>query len=186
MWTFDFRIRRADMIDIPGLRLMQERSLRILGRDFYTAKVLDAFLQRMSTMDESVVAEGHYFTAIDVSGRFVGSGGWSRRRPGYDGGGLQAGLPADTGLVRSVFVEPDWARRGVASALMRQVESDAMRCGIRHLRLAATLSGVDFYRSRGYRAVNAGAFDLGPDEAFGYVDMTKALMQMDELNSLAS
>jgi len=44
--------------------------------------------------------------------------------------------------VRSVFVDPAIARRGVGSAIMRHVEEDAALHCVRLLGLTATLSGA--------------------------------------------
>lgn len=190
MWTNDIYIRRAQMIDIAGMRAMQERSMRIIGRPYYAEDVLETFLRKVSTMDDAVVAEGHYFAAIDIAGNYVGSGGWSRRAPGYSAHGDSASLSPDSraenALVRSVFVDPDRARAGIGSGLMRHIEQDAYRHGVRDLRLMATLSGVDFYHARGYLATGSGQIDLGDNICFGYVEMAKFLIGEDVAARIAS
>ncbi|WP_374372142.1 GNAT family N-acetyltransferase [Dongia sp.] len=190
MWINDIYIRRAQMTDIVALRAMQERSMRIIGRAYYAEDVLETFLRKISTMDDAVVAEGHYFVAIDIAGNYVGSGGWSRRAPGYSAHGESASLAPDSrvdnALVRSVFVDPDRARAGIGSGLMRHIEQDAYRLGIRDLRLMATLSGVDFYHARGYRSTGGGQIDLGDNASFGYVDMVKCLADEDVAARVAS
>lgn len=155
--------------------------MRRLGQGYYGVDVLEQFMRRISTMDDAVVAEGNYVVAIDVAGTYVGSGGWSQRKPGYAAHGeestLSASLTADRAIVRSVFVDPGRARAGIGSSLMAHIEEDAQRRGIRQLDLTATLSGVDFYRARGYRTVNLGEIDLGVGVGFGYVEMTKLLAE---------
>lgn len=173
----EFYIRRAAMTDVPGMRVMQEKSMRALGGRYYAPETLNVFMRQISTMDDAVVAEGHFFVAVDLTGACVGSGGWSQREPSYaahDGAAMQA-MPTDRAIVRSVFVDPDWSRCGLGSALMRYIENDARRWRIGELALTATLSGVDFYRARGYLALEAGAIDLGDDRPFDYVEMKKAL-----------
>ena len=113
----------------------------------------------------------------------IGSGGWSQRPPGYAAheGAAAHEMPANRAIVRSVFVDPDWSRCGMGSDLMRHIENDARRWRIGELVLMSTLSGVDFYHARGYRALEAGAIDLGNDRHFGYVEMKKTLApDMDE------
>jgi GNAT superfamily N-acetyltransferase len=190
MWSNEFYIRRAQMADVAGLRAMQERSLLTIGQRYYTKDVLDTFMRKISTMDDAVVAEGHYFVTIDVAGNYVGSGGWSRREPGYaahgDGSLTNSKMPNDSAIIRSVFVDPNRARAGIGSGLMRHIERDAYRCGVRNLRLMATLSGVDFYRARNYRTTGTGQIDFGDDMAFGYIEMDKLLMDDDAGAQMAS
>lgn len=173
----EYYIRRAAMMDVPGIRTMQERSMWRLGGDFYPAETIAAFMRQISTMDDAVVAEGHFFVAVDLTGACVGSGGWSQRQPGYavHEGAAAHDLPVNRAIVRSVFVDPDWSRCGMGSALMRYIESDARRWRIQELALMSTLSGVDFYRAHDYRALEADAIDLGNDLGFGYVEMKKTL-----------
>lgn len=75
--------------------------------------------------------------------------------PGYDRAAESAladsSRPNVAG-VRSVFVDPAAARRGLAWAMMAKIEADAVAHTIRKLRVTATLSGVAFYARLGYRA----------------------------------
>lgn len=186
MWTQQFHIRRAEMIDVKGLRQMQERSMRIIGGRFYDTETIESFLRTVGTMDDAVVAEGHFFAAIDFSGHYAGSAGWSRRMPGYASHGIEnpGEVDVDHGpaVVRSVFVDPDRARAGIGLALMQAVEMDAWNQGIQVIGLTATLSGLAFYQSCGYRAVGEGALDLGDALALDYVVMTKPLIERDAMD----
>ena len=58
-------VRRASRNEIPAIRDMQERSLTLLGADYYTAEEIAAFIAHVGTMDDAVVDEGHYFVAVD-------------------------------------------------------------------------------------------------------------------------
>jgi hypothetical protein len=98
----DHSIRTALPSDIPALRAMQQRSMTTLGVNYYMPGVPERFISRFGTMDFAVVDEGHYFVCVDADGHIAGSGGWSRRPPGYDGVAA-APLPADVATVRGVF-----------------------------------------------------------------------------------
>ena len=171
-------IRVANRSDIPAIRNMQHRSLAVLGAAFYSADEIAAFVALAGTMDDHVVDEGHYFVAVDGGNRIVASGGWSRREPGYDrarASGL-ADAPASAGAtVRSVFVDPALARRGIASALMAHVEEDALENGIRTLRLMATLSGHAFYERLGWLVEGDKTIALPGGLSFRCTSMSKAL-----------
>jgi GNAT superfamily N-acetyltransferase len=168
-------IRRALPDDIPALRAMQARSMRGLGSAYYGAATIEAFLGQADTLEAAVVEEGHYFLAEDAGGAVLGSGGWSRRVPGYAGG--RAPLPEHAATIRSVFVDPAAARRGLGSALMRRAERDAAGRGIRRLELLATLSGLPLYARLGYRPIRAVVLTLPDGSRFSGVEMSKPLAE---------
>jgi GNAT superfamily N-acetyltransferase len=47
-------------------------------------------------------------------------------------------------------VRPDWARRGIARALLERCETEAAAHGFRSLELVATLPGLRLYHAFGY------------------------------------
>jgi GNAT superfamily N-acetyltransferase len=74
----------------------------------------------------------------------------------------------------ALFVRPSAARRGVASALLARIEALARRRGVARLRVDAALSGVAFYRARGFRGIRTVAVPL-PGGAMIAVRMTRRL-----------
>ena len=125
MQQIPYRLRKATARDRDAVMAMQERSARVLGRAFYTAAAIESVLRHIGTMDPDVIDEGHYYVAAAADGRIVGTGGWSRRTPGYDGGddGAVTGLcPQGFAFIRGVYVDPDWARQGVATAIMARAD----------------------------------------------------------------
>ncbi|GAB5445898.1 GNAT family N-acetyltransferase [Gymnodinialimonas sp.] len=53
--------------------------------------------------------------------------------------------------VKSVFVAPDWHRRGVATALVRELERIAKRQGTQTLEVSSSLSATAFYTAMGFQ-----------------------------------
>ena len=178
--TSSYIIRLARSVDIPAIRLMQERSMWVLGGEFYTANEIASFLTLFGTMDDAVVEEGHYFVAEDSRGAVLGSGGWTRSRPRYANANAKAGTQASAEVptVRSVFVDPAATRRGVASAIMSWTERDALDHGVETLQLTATLSGVALYQKLGYQTEEVTALDLPDQSRFGCVKMRKMIGPM--------
>jgi GNAT superfamily N-acetyltransferase len=166
-------IRVAQAADIPAIRAMQEHSMRVLGGDHYAPDEIAAFVEQFGTMDFAVVREGHFLVATDQRGHVLGSGGWSRLAPGYQCGSGAVSPQRDIATVRGVFVDPAAARRGIGSAIMREVEADAAERGITLLRLTATLSGVALYEALGYRETARRAIELRDRLSFGCADMEK-------------
>jgi predicted N-acetyltransferase YhbS len=168
-------IRHADASDIPAIREMQARSMWALGADFYTSAEIATFMNSFGTMDDAVVIEGHCFVAADPGGAILASGAWSRAKPGYAAGMSATGPVADTPTVRSVFVDPAIARRGLGSAIMRRVEGDAALHGVRLLSLTATLSGAPLYERLGYEVQEVTQIVFPDKTRFGCVRMRKPL-----------
>lgn len=170
-----YAIRNAHACDIPAIRAMQARSMWMLGGDFYTQAEIATFMDAFGTMDDAIVLEGHFFVAEDLSGAILASGGWSRAKPGY-AAALPAKEPtADLPSVRSVFVDPAVARRGIGRTIMRQVEEDAIAHGVRLLSLTATLSGVPLYERLEYQVEEAMQITFPDQTRFGCVRMKKRL-----------
>lgn len=169
----NYIIRRAERRDIGRMRAMQERSMRTLGSAFYSQDEIEAFLTHSGTMDDAVVDEGHFFVAENADGKIVGTGGWSRLRPGYAAaGGSDSECNA---TVRSMFTDPDFARRGIATAIMARTEADAVFAAVGVVRLTATLSGLSLYENYGFRACREIELRYPGDVRFGGVEMVKRI-----------
>ncbi|WP_165779554.1 GNAT family N-acetyltransferase [Mesorhizobium sanjuanii] len=150
----------------------------VLGGNFYTADQIADFLTLFGTMDDAVVFEGHYFVAEDRHGAILGSGGWTRSRPGYAQGLGACETLFDVQTVRSVFVDPAATRRGIASAIMNRTERDALQHGVDTLHLTATLSGVALYEALGYQMEEATELSFPNQTRFGCIRMEKSLAKL--------
>ena len=141
-------IRLAGLADRDELRAMQAQSFRELGAACYERSVIEAFISVIGTMDDSLLEQGTYYAAV-AGGAIVGCGGWSDRTPGYAVHAVEASGRAQVGkaTVRSIFVHPAWARRGIASTIMGLIEAEIAAAGFRTASLTATLSGVPLYAS---------------------------------------
>jgi GNAT superfamily N-acetyltransferase len=168
-------IRHARSADIPAIRAMQERSMCVLGGDFYSTDEIAQFVSQFGTMDDAIVDEGHFFVAEDDRGAILGSGGWTRLRPAYARGLDDHGPAAGYPTIRSVFVDPAAGRRGIGTAIMRKTEHDAIAHGHNTLHLTATLSGVALYKSLGYRTEEVTELTLPNEIRFACVKMAKHL-----------
>ncbi len=169
-------IRRARIADRDRLRRMQAHSLRVLGRGDYTDAEIETFLANAATMDDFLLHEGTY-SLIEIDGCLAASGGWSRRLP-HLGGAHPLGHAHDAPLVswiRSVFVDPRYARRGLARRLMQLAEREATAAGCREFQLAATITGIPFYRALGYTEGSHADVALPGGLRFRLVTMRKML-----------
>jgi GNAT superfamily N-acetyltransferase len=144
-------LRAATAADLDAIHALHARALRGLGKAFYDAAVIEAFIAEVGTFDPVLIEDGTYFV-VERDGALVGSGGWSARMPAYaahapNGQATARGRPK----IRSVFVDPDATRSGVGRALMQRIERAIVDAGHGTSALTATLMGVPFYRALGYR-----------------------------------
>jgi GNAT superfamily N-acetyltransferase len=157
---------------------MQALSFRALGATFYDSEAIEAFLAHVGTMDDVMFDDGTYFVATSLrDGRIVGSGGWSWRAPTYTARMTDRGNPATamTAAVRSIYVHPAFARRGIARAMMETIEAEIAVAGYTSASLTTPLSGIPLYRNLGYRSGHAVTLSLPNDLAFVCLGMDKAI-----------
>jgi GNAT superfamily N-acetyltransferase len=158
------RIRLAEARDIPALRELIEASVRRLQAQDYSAAQLEGALRSVYGVDTQLIADGTYFAAEETefskdkssAALLVGCGGWSKRKTLFGGdqfAGREDSLldPAtDAAKVRAFFVHPAWVRRGIGGMILEACEVAARAAGFRRLEMGATLTGVPFYRAKGY------------------------------------
>lgn len=157
-----FAIRLATAEDIPALRGLIEKSVRVLQREDYSAEQLEAALGTAYGVDTQLIADGTYYVVEESRGageqRIVACGGWSMRKTlyGSDHGPYRDNAkldPAcDAAKIRAFFVHPEWARHGIASLILKTCEDAAYARGFRRFEMGATLTGVPMYAARGYEA----------------------------------
>jgi GNAT superfamily N-acetyltransferase len=150
-----FSLRAATLADVSALEQLIALSARGLARDDYTDAQIEASIGTAWGVDTQLIVDQTYYVA-EVAGQLVGCGGWGRRETLF-GGDHQSDRSAalldparDPARIRAFFVHPDWARRGIATALLELSEREAAAHGFRSLRLIATLTGWPFYRRFGY------------------------------------
>jgi GNAT superfamily N-acetyltransferase len=179
------RIRLAETRDIPSLRELIEASVRGLQAGDYSPEQLEGALRTVYGVDTQLIADGTYFAAeeTEASGTalLVGCGGWSKRKTLYGGdqfAGREDSLldPAtDSAKIRAFFVHPAWARRGIGGMILEACEAAAWAAGFRRLEMGATLTGVPFYRAKGYVELEAVEAPLGGGLTLPIVRMGKGL-----------
>lgn len=162
-------IRLAEARDIPSLRQLIEASVRGLQAEDYSAAQLESALRTVYGVDTQLIADGTYFAAEEressAAPLLVGCGGWSKRKTLYGGDRWKELVaqredslldPAtDAAKIRAFFVHPAWARRGIGGMILEACEAAACQAGFRRLEMGATLTGVPFYRAKGYVELEA-------------------------------
>jgi len=141
--------------------------VRDLSAGYYSPAQIEAAIERIFGVDTRLIADGTYFVAA-TPGLVVGAGGWSRRRTLFGGDQFKSEAedalldPAeDAARVRAFYVDPAWARRGIARAILARCEADAKAEGFTRLELLATLPGVPLYAALGYAEIEPRIVPMG-------------------------
>jgi GNAT superfamily N-acetyltransferase len=173
-------LRTANHADIPDIRGLIERSARGLSMDEYRPSQVEGALRGAFGVDTQLLTDGTYFVALEDD-TLAGCGGWSFRATLF-GGDARADRDAkeidpatEAARIRAFFVDPKFARRGVASLLLERCESEALRRGFSRTALMATLPGVKFYAARGYIGEPLVRYDVGQGESIEFIPMHKRL-----------
>jgi GNAT superfamily N-acetyltransferase len=169
-------VRPARPSDLPAIEALRKASVRELAAGYYAPALLERFLAA-GTVDGGLVDAGTYYLA-EIVGCPVGSGGWMAVDDGPAG--------ASRARIRSVFVHPHWARKGIARRLVQHAETEAARAGFRHFELDASLPGVPLYHHLRYREVQRRGYTLPDGTTLPVIRMEKTLGPAAASNQLGT
>jgi len=182
--TTQVHIRKATHADIPRLREIIEASVRGLQAADYTPAQIEGALASVYGVDSQLIADGTYFAAEKLNAQagkaqIIACGGWSKRKTLYGGDQYAAREDSlldpryDAAKIRAFFVHPDWARQGIGTLILEACENAAIAAGFTRLEMGATLSGIPFYRAKGYAELENQSVPLSNGEALPIVRMSK-------------
>jgi GNAT superfamily N-acetyltransferase len=152
----------ADHEDLARLRLLSLQRLMAPALSETQRRTLHEYTE----FDPRLVEDGTYYV-LEVDGRIVASGGWSRRGAlsprGGDTAQEQVRDPSrDPAAIRAMYTDPDLARLGLGSILLAAAETAARLAGFGRAELIATAAGRELYLARGWRETTR--ITLGPDD----------------------
>jgi GNAT superfamily N-acetyltransferase len=150
-------IRAATLADLPGLHRVAERAVWGLLASHYTERQMDATRRtRGYQVEAELVRDGTYYV-LEVDGVLVGGSGWSGQSgfhpPLAGGAATELEPPADVAVMRATYIDPDWARRGLASLLVRVTETAATLAGFECFEALCTPASEALRRELGYRVL---------------------------------
>lgn len=148
-------IRTATLDDIPALDVLIAESVRNLQQGDYSSEQIEGALGTVYGTDKQMIGDGTFFIVQDGE-RIVACGGWSQRKTAF--GGDSSPVKDDSLLdparepakIRSFYVHPAYARRGLGTLVLRMCETAAAAAGFTSFELTSTLTGVPLYRRHGY------------------------------------
>jgi GNAT superfamily N-acetyltransferase len=181
----NIHIRKATPADVPRLREIIEASVRGLQAQDYSAAQIEGALKSVYGVDSQLIADGTYLVAEiarpQSNYEIVACGGWSKHKTLYGGDQYAAREDSlldptrDAAKIRAFFVHPNWARRGIGGLILEACENAARAAGFRRAEMGATLTGVPFYKAKGYVAVEDQEAPLSNGQALPIVKMAKKI-----------
>jgi len=176
----DYIIRKANLDDREAIGRLIIESARNLSREDYSEQQIEAAILTVFGVDTDLILDGTYFVA-DSSGMLIGCGGWSKRRTLFGGDRFASrdSSELDTKLeaakIRAFFIHPEYARKGIARAILSECESEARAYGFRSIELMATLPGLKLYKACGYEGDRRVEYEIGDGIGIEFVPMRKDL-----------
>jgi GNAT superfamily N-acetyltransferase len=186
------QIRLATPEDIPPLRELIDQSVRGLQAEDYTPAQIEGALQTVFGVDSQLIADGTYIVAeVEAPTRsereqrsaakrvIAGCGGWSKRKTLYGGDRWREREDSlldplhDAAKIRAFFIHPDYARRGIGTAILQACEGAARAAGFQRYEMGATLTGAKLFGARGYVAVKPISIPLVNGETLPVIHMEK-------------
>jgi len=136
--------------DADAVRALHALAFRTLARTHHSPAQIaahEALIMAPDYADD--LARSHVLLA-HRGAELIATAGWLAMadRPG-------------TARIRKVFVHPDMARRGIASAMVRAAEAEARNAGLATLFVRANINAVKLYEKLGYRPIEPGVMPAG-------------------------
>ena len=128
-------IRLARIEDAKAIKALHDRAALELCQHDYTLEQLDEWVKYSSVEIYQKRLEIHRTFVGEIDDRMVGFVRWN----------------PETNELCSIFVDPDYARQGIATQLMERVYEDVLTTGVNQLWLYASLTAVPFYEAQGWK-----------------------------------
>lgn len=173
--------RLAALDDVPAIRALIVRSARELSVGYYTAAQIDAVVLHVFGVDTQLLIDRTYYVIESPEG-LAAAGGWSKRRTLFGGDQMKAEEdplldPAvDAARIRAFFVDPGWARRGLARSLYEVCADAASAAGFRRLELMATAPGEPVYARLGFEVLERVELMLPPSVPVAFTRMGRDIV----------
>ncbi len=157
-------MRKGDGV---GILTLQRRAIHEVGRANYPAEILHVWCPPIAPAN--LPAAGARFEARITPEESILVAEVDRRLAGF---GVVA--PACNEL-RAIYVNPDFMRRGVGAALLRELERIAREGKANWLTLDSSLIAERFYLRHGYREIERGLHTFSSGATMACVKMKKEL-----------
>jgi len=176
--SLNYTIRKAELNDKERIQELIAASARGLSREYYSHEQIEDAVRAVFGVDTDLIVDGTYLVA-ETATQIVGCGGWSKRKALFGGDQF---ISRDHNVldprfepakIRAFFVRPEFAKMGIGRRILIMCETEANADGFHSIELMATLPGVPFYNSCGYRELGAMELSVGRNVNLELVRMSK-------------
>ncbi|MGD9671779.1 MAG: GNAT family N-acetyltransferase [Hyphomicrobiaceae bacterium] len=175
-------LRRANPQDQERILDFQSAALRIHAKRHYARCLIDRYIAEAGTMPADLLSDGRLFV-LEHRGDIIATGGWRwRTDDGSAVTGLQMDEPRSVGPlggthaeIAAIYVDPFFARIGLATWLIACLEDDIRRTGLTEARIVTTLTGLPLCQKNGYRPFRLIPIVLDDGTEFQTVGLAKSL-----------
>jgi GNAT superfamily N-acetyltransferase len=156
-------IREMRPEDARAFLEVHHAAVRDLASKDYSSEVIEAWAPMPITTRhvEAVQSnpDGEYRLVAEIDGRLVGIGC----------------IVAEKNELRACYVMPSASRKGVGSALLREIELAAREQGSTYLEAESSLTAAPFYSSNGYQVRERGEHVLRNGQRMACIKMRKTI-----------
>lgn len=171
---------RADLSTIQAVVTSAARGL-LKGVHWTPAQVAAAEAAGLFAVDGALVTAGTYYV-VEIDGAIAGGSGWSA-----GGAVMPAGRAApvadDIAVMRASYVDPAWARRGLATLLARTTETAARIAGFTRFEALCTPPSEALRRRLGYELAARESVEVAPGITLTGARMRKVDCTADAVRS---
>src|SRR5262249_55921547 len=145
--VLDIVLRAAEAGDLPAIQRLHALSFATLAGGEHSPAQIAAHTELTQSPEyQTDVLRSHLMLALSATGEIVATTGWIAVPEG-----------PGTARIRKVLVHPDWARRGLATRLVRNAETRALEAGYPRIVVRANRNAVPLYRKLGYEPLREGS-----------------------------
>ncbi|WP_425391264.1 GNAT family N-acetyltransferase [Ekhidna sp.] len=127
-------IRKADRNDVPDIITLFENTVRSVNQKDYSAKQIDVWANAKNKDIWSENVKIQYFYLAEIDDQIVGFSSID-----------------DTGYLDFMYVHKDFQRRGIAKALLEQIEQKASELRLLKIHSSVSITAQPFFKSRGFK-----------------------------------
>ena len=140
--------RQAEVEDTEGIHAVHTRAILELCSSSYSDEAVQLWAGRQTPHQYVPSIENEELTvAVSAQGDIVGFGHLALSSESGHGDTCNC-------EVKGLFVSPQWARKGIGSALLQNLEKQARAKGFMSMCLKSSLNAEGFYERMGYSVVD--------------------------------
>jgi GNAT superfamily N-acetyltransferase len=174
-------IRPARMADVPVVHELAERSAtELLSRHYTPSQLAAAARTGFYRVETELIFDGTYYV-LEVDSQIAACSGWSDHGTFYPPGASGSHghqVDADIATMRATYVDPRWARRGLATLLARFTETAATIAGFQRFEALCSPLSEAMRLRLGYRLVERVTVPLLGDITVMAALMRKAVAEV--------